>query len=95
MLGDLATELMAQDHAGYFRDPPLTSAMATKAIHPLFIQQVKSMLGELLNDETLLADWFARYMTSPKYPELTEETGEHRAAKINGQSYLNGQTLNQ
>lgn len=93
MLGDLATELMTQDHPGYFRDPPLTSVMATESIHPLFIQQVKSMLSDLLDDEALLADWFARYMTSPKYPEHTEETGENRAAKVNDTSYLNGEIL--
>tara|TARA_R110001592_G_scaffold116059_1_gene316936 strand:- start:75027 stop:75971 length:945 start_codon:yes stop_codon:yes gene_type:complete len=91
MLGDLATELMAQDHTGYFRDPPLTPAMATESIHPLFIQQVKSMLSELLDDEALLADWFARYMTSPKYPEFTEETGENRTAVVAGNAYLNGE----
>ncbi|MDX2464066.1 MAG: cupin domain-containing protein [Porticoccus sp.] len=93
MLGDLATELMAQDHTGYFRDPPLTAAMATEAIHPLFIQQAKSFLSELLDDEALLADWFARYMTSPKYPELTEETGEHRTAVVAGNTYLNGEKI--
>lgn len=91
MLGDLATELMTQDHPAYFRDPDLTTAMANESINPLFIQQLKSMLGELLNDEKLLSDWFARYMTSPKYPDFTEETGETRVAKIDGKTFLNGE----
>lgn len=90
MLGDLATELMTQDHPAYFRDPKLTTAMANETIHPLFIQQVKSLLGELLDDEKLLSEWFARYMTTPKYPELIEETDEKRVASIAGKTYLNG-----
>ncbi len=94
MLGDLATELMTQDHPAYFLDPKLTSAMANKTIHPLFIQQIKSLLGELLDDEKLLAEWFARYMTAPKYPELLEATDEKRMASIAGKTYLNGDLIN-
>jgi len=94
MLGDLAAELMTQDHPAYFRDPKLTSAMANKTIHPLFIQQIKSLLGELLDDEKLLAEWFARYMTAPKYPELLEATDEKRMASIAGKTYLNGDLIN-
>lgn len=91
MLGDLAIELMSQDHHQYFRDPQLTTAMASESIHPLFIQQLKSMLGELLNNDDLLTDWFARYMTAPKYPELIEETDEARVAKIAEKTFLNGE----
>ncbi len=91
MLGDLTTELMAQGHTGYYRDPPLTTDMASTEIHPSFIQQVKSMLGELLDDEALLSDWFARYMTSPKYPELSGEVDENREAEIKGKRYQNGE----
>lgn len=91
MLGDLTTELMAQGHTGYYRDPPLTTDMASTEIHPSFIQQVKSMLGELLDDEALLSDWFARYMTAPKYPELSGEVDENREAEIRGKRYQNGE----
>lgn len=90
MLGDLATELMTQDHPAYFRDPQLTTAMASESIHPLFIQQLKSLLGELLDDEKLLAEWFARYMTAPKYPELVDETDEKRIASITNKTFING-----
>lgn len=93
MLGDLATELMTQDHPAYFRDPKLTAAMANETIHPLFMQQIKSLLGELLDDEKLLAEWFARYMTAPKYPELLETTDEKRVASIAGKTYLNGDLI--
>ena len=91
MLGDLTTELMAQEHTSYYQDPPLTPDMATTAIHPAFIQQVKSMLNELLDDESLLSDWFARYMTSPKYPDLLDEVDEDREASVNGECYFNGE----
>ncbi len=91
MLGDLTTELMAQGHTSYYRDPPLTADMASTEIHPSFIQQVKVMLGELLDDEALLSDWFARYMTSPKYPELSGEVDEDREAEIRGKRYQNGE----
>ncbi|WP_461515741.1 cupin domain-containing protein [Porticoccus sp.] len=90
MLGDLATELMAQGNTSYYRDPPLLPKMAGEEINPLFIQQVQGMLRQLADDKTLLADWFARYMTSPKYPELAEELEEQRRASIAGQHYLNG-----
>ena len=93
MLGDLATELMSRDHPAYFRDPQMKPEMSTETIHPLFIQQLKSMLSELLDDEDLLADWFARYMTSPKYPEYTEETGENGMAQVSGKNYLNGEQI--
>ena len=94
MLGDLATELMTQDHPAYFRDPKLASSMANEAIHPSFIQQLKSLLGELLDDESLLEEWFARYMTAPKYPELVEETDERRTASIGGKTFINGDQIN-
>ncbi|TNE77925.1 MAG: cupin domain-containing protein [Gammaproteobacteria bacterium] len=93
MLGDLATELMAQGSASYYRDPPLSPQMAREDIDPQFIKQVQNMLRQLSDDQTLLADWFARYMTAPKYPDLVEELGEERRANTGGKSYLNGDLL--
>jgi 50S ribosomal protein L16 3-hydroxylase len=93
MVGDLATELMTQDHPAYFRDPKLTAKMANESIPPEFIQQLKSMLNDLLNDDNLLQDWFARYMTAPKYSEYIEETGESRTATVAGVRYQNGERL--
>ena len=49
-------------------DPPLTTAMAGEEIDPAFITQLRQQLSSLLEDEKLLADWFARYMTQPKLP---------------------------
>lgn len=93
MLGDLATELMAQGNASYYRDPPLTPAMAREEIDPKFIEQVGNMLHQLADDRQLLADWFARYMTAPKYPELLHELEEQRQASVDGRYYLNGDLL--
>lgn len=93
MLGDLATELMTQDHPAYFKDPKLTTAMANESISPEFIQQLKHMLNDLLSDDHLLQDWFARYMTTPKYPEYTDDTGEARIASVAGVRYQNGERL--
>ena len=91
ILGDLATELMAQGNSTYYRDPPLKPEMAGEHIDPLFIEQIQGMLTKLAGDKTLLGDWFARYMTAPKYPDLADELDEERCASVNGKQYINGQ----
>lgn len=90
ILGDLATELMAQGNTSYYQDPKLTPNMASERIDPLFIRQVQGMLHQLATNEELLGDWFARYMTMPKCPELAEELGEQRRAIILDKHYFNG-----
>jgi 50S ribosomal protein L16 3-hydroxylase len=40
------------------------------AITPPFIDAVKNLLIEQLSDDKLLSEWFARFMTERKYPEL-------------------------
>ncbi|MEH6466330.1 MAG: cupin domain-containing protein [Porticoccus sp.] len=91
MLDDLTTELLSQGNSVYYTDPALTPGMATENIDPAFIHQVKSLLSSVLDDEALLADWFARYMTAPKYPGLVDESEEIRRAKVNGLQYENGE----
>jgi len=91
MLDDLTTELLSQGHSVYYSDPALTLDMATENIDPAFIQQVKSLLSSVLEDEALLTDWFARYMTAPKYPTLVDESDEIRIAKVDGLQYENGE----
>jgi hypothetical protein len=49
------------------------------------------MLEELKSDDELLGDWFARYMTTPKFPELSEELKEKRLAKLGKENYINGE----
>ncbi len=91
MLGDLATELLSQDYPAHYSDPPLTPEMASEEIHPAYISQAKALLSTALEDDALLEDWFARYMTSPKYPGLEAITGELRKASVHGRSYRNGE----
>lgn len=83
MLDDLATELLSRGQApSYLTDPPLTPAMASERIPSAYIGKIRELLLELLNDDQLLAEWFAQYMTEPKYPMLTDITGEQRRASI-------------
>ena len=93
MLYDLAIEITAQGSDRQYADPVLTPEMASEAIHPAFIQQARKQLLELLSDDELIGDWFARFMTAPKYPDLVEQTEEQRRASINGRNYHNGDTL--
>ncbi len=90
MLGDLANELLSQPHSPHYKDPQLTPAMASEQISSQHIAQVRELLTSVLDDEALLADWFARYMTTPKYADLTEITRESRKAIVNGSAYQNG-----
>jgi 50S ribosomal protein L16 3-hydroxylase len=91
MLSDLATELLSRPHSPHYQDPPLTPEMATQNIAPEFIDQVRNLLGNALQDDALLTDWFARYMTAPKYPDLLEDTEEYRCANTDMQHYINGE----
>jgi 50S ribosomal protein L16 3-hydroxylase len=90
MLGDLATEVMSGDNDRYFRDPPLTVDMATEMIDPAFVTQASHMLRQLLTNDEFIEDWFARYMTTPKYTHLQGETGEARVARTRRHRYRNG-----
>jgi 50S ribosomal protein L16 3-hydroxylase len=83
MLDDLATELLTGIVApNHLLDPPLTPAMAVDQIPNAYIQRVRALLLDTLDDEALLAQWFAQFMTAPKYPMLVEQTGEQRRASI-------------
>lgn len=82
MLGDLAVEMLAQDNDRRFTDPPLRPEMASERVDPAFFERARDMLRELLADDTLIEDWFCRYMTAPKYPELEDVTDETRRASF-------------
>ena len=93
MLGDLAVEVLARNNDPQYRDPPLNVTMAADEIAPEFIQSAKSVLMALLDDDDLLADWFARFMTAPKYPGLEELSNEQRRAIARGVLYENGEVV--
>ena len=91
MLGDLAVELGALDASAHYVDPALTPGMASETIDDAFVQHAKAQLLGLLDNDALIADWFARYMTRPKYPGLEEMTEELRTAQTLGRHYRNGE----
>ena len=93
LLSDLAVEVLAQDHDLHYSDPPLDSTMASEEIAPEFVKQVKELLLRALDNDELLADWFARFMTTPKYAGLEGETGEQRRARVKDLVYINGERL--
>ena len=70
MLDDLATEVLSLGHGRHYRDPSLSPDMASDDIDPAFIRQARQLLLDTLDDEQLLAGWFASFMTRPKYPGL-------------------------
>lgn len=76
MLNDLATELLAEQKpqvAHVYRDPDFSNINPESSkgeIDKVFVESAKALLLEQLNDEKLIGEWFARYMTDRKYPEL-------------------------
>ena len=95
MLADLAVELSAQGLDQHYRDPRLVPAMANTRIDPAFITHAKNQLLKLLDDDELVADWFARFMTAPKYPDLLKTSEERRQANVMGRDYSNGELVDQ
>ena len=99
MLDDLTTELISQGESNdVLKDPLLTPEMAKQPISSEYLEQIRSLLNKTLNDDELLLNWFAQYMTQPKYPELVDDTGENRKATISVASeakktYHNGDSI--
>ncbi len=91
LMADLALELLKTKNPPRYRDPALTPAMASDEVHSEFLRQLKAQLASMLDDEDALADWFGRFMTQPKYPEIIEATEELRTATIAGRRYTNGE----
>lgn len=89
MLDDLATELMARGDGRIYRDPPLTTPMASEEIDPAFVDQAKALLRELADDDDLLTDWFARYMTTPRYPALDIDVKRQATTRLG--RYVDGE----
>ena len=72
--------------------------MAKQPISSEYLEQIRSLLNKTLNDDELLLNWFAQYMTQPKYPELVDDTGENRKVTISVASeakktYHNGDSI--
>ena len=90
LLADLAVELMAQGYDAHYRDPAMSQALAGPDIAQAFVAQAKQQLWQAIDNDDLIGDWFARFMTAPKYPELVEMTQEERRANWRNRRYRNG-----
>lgn len=93
MLDDLVLDLQSGHDDSYLRDPPLNLSMAGEHIDPAFVAEAQKLLRELLDDQVFFEDWFARFVTTPKYPHYAHLTGEQRRATIRGLTYVNGEPL--
>jgi 50S ribosomal protein L16 3-hydroxylase len=93
MLDDLATEVLSRGSNHFYRDPALTPTMATDRIDPAFVQQARKLLMNVLDDDTLLADWFSHFMTRPKYPELQLDDPALRRIAVSptGKTFIDGE----
>ncbi len=98
MLDDLDTEVISRGGGGHYRDPPLTPAMAGERIDPAFVERARDLLLSVLDDRQQLGEWFASYMTRPKYPALDDEHGDNdRRALVPGRGdqpdkrFINGE----
>ena len=63
-------------------------------IAPAFVVQAKQQLWQAIDNDDLIGDWFARFMTTPKYPELVDMTQEVRRASWRNRRYCNGDVEN-
>ncbi|WP_299073812.1 cupin domain-containing protein [uncultured Paraglaciecola sp.] len=59
-----------------YTDPALTIQDNPGEISELAIDQVQQILKSFVDDKQAVEQWFGRYMTEPKYPELHEEEPE-------------------
>jgi ribosomal protein L16 Arg81 hydroxylase len=55
--------------------------MARGTIDERFIDEVRNLLLQQLDDKEQLAKWFARFMTTRKYPDLELDTDLHDEAE--------------
>ena len=90
LFDDLATDLLFESANHHYRDPPSTLLDAGDELQDAVIDQVQVLLKEVVNDRDRLADWFARYMTTPKYPDIKTAVPEHREMHYQGRRYVNG-----
>ena len=89
ILNDLALELLAGE-----REPDFLRTLVSRSGDPIGEPQVgaiSAQLKHLLDDKQLLGDWYARYMSRPKYPDLVEMSGEQRIVTWRGARYCNGE----
>lgn len=93
VVSDLAEELIAEPESAVYRDPKAFLAAQSDAIEPAHILQIQEMLSLLSQDTDRIADWFARYMTRPKFDDVSTPINELREARVGDQRYRNGEKV--
>ena len=91
VLYDLAIELESRGSTEHFRDLVAQQATDPNEIRATDIAAVQTLLRRVVDDESFIGDWLARYMTRPKYEELIELSNENRRASLSGHIYVNGE----
>lgn len=56
-----------------YQDPLLSLTTATAEIPVTALDQLSGIIENMLEDKTAQAEWFGRFMTDPKYPDLHQE----------------------
>ena len=90
MMDDLATDLIA-DSETFLRDPPLVPSTAPDELPDAYLTQLQEFIAHLARDKQRLGEWYARYMSRPKYPDLVDQTNERRVVRVGDQEYVNGE----
>ncbi len=73
-----------------YADPGLVSQANPGQITPEAIQNVQKILMQYVEDQDRLAQWFGRYMTSPKYQQEEVPLEEHRLDDVRQHLALGG-----
>jgi len=72
---DFVGEKLSEDVR--YSDPDLVPESISGRITPEALKNIQRILSQYVEDTELLAEWFGRYMTSPKYPDEEREQDEY------------------
>lgn len=77
VIGGFCDHLVASaDNAARYTDPDLTPPFHPGEIDAAAIARLRTIVDRYLTDDAALVDWFGRYISEPKYPELFEESSQ-------------------
>ncbi len=85
ILSDFALEVASQLSADQrYSDPNIQATRHSGEIPKDTIEQLQHIISNRLNEPKALADWFGRFMTQRKYPdlEISEDAGKIDAAEL-------------
>ncbi len=73
LLSSFCSERLAQLNETQRLQPSALHTLTPAALNSQTLDQVKQLLQNLIQDPEHLRDWFGRFITEPKYPELEQE----------------------